>query len=158
MFCLGENMTRKSVVNDSDKIGSKLRRIRLERHMTLAELARDLGISSGYLSSLETGREKPTRDLLEKYAEIFALSFDEIDFTQSFVEGEIRSFRRLQKLLSFLRNEHFEEGRLTEDQQHQLDALNENLSPSGLLFVWSKERDEYVLADWTSYRDFAEKQ
>jgi transcriptional regulator with XRE-family HTH domain len=40
-----------------DEIGKKIRKLREEKNMHLADLAKKLGITSGYLSKLETGKK-----------------------------------------------------------------------------------------------------
>jgi transcriptional regulator with XRE-family HTH domain len=39
--------------------------------MSQAELAKELDISSAYLCQIESGKRKPTLDLIEKYAKLF---------------------------------------------------------------------------------------
>jgi transcriptional regulator with XRE-family HTH domain len=47
-----------------DKVGARLRRLRLQRRMTLTGVATTTGISKSTLSRLETGQRRPTLELL----------------------------------------------------------------------------------------------
>ncbi|RVT99442.1 XRE family transcriptional regulator [Rhodovarius crocodyli] len=60
--------------------GRKLRALRQERGVTLAELARALQVSSAYLSALEHGhRGRPSAGLVHQVNEFFGLIWDEGD-------------------------------------------------------------------------------
>jgi transcriptional regulator with XRE-family HTH domain len=61
-----------------DGIGSRLRAIRQERQLTLADLATETGISESTLSRLESGRRRPNLDLLLPVARALRVSLDEI--------------------------------------------------------------------------------
>ena len=48
-----------------------LRLLRVFNDMKAADLAKALGISAAYLSEIETGKKKPSTDIIEKYASVF---------------------------------------------------------------------------------------
>jgi transcriptional regulator with XRE-family HTH domain len=56
------------------EVGSRLRRARAERRITLTELAAETGISKSTLSRLETGRRKPSLELLLPIAQAHQVS------------------------------------------------------------------------------------
>lgn len=55
------------------EFGKCLRHIRLDRGILLKDMANTLGITSAYLSSIETGKRKPTKDLLLKISDAYCL-------------------------------------------------------------------------------------
>jgi len=52
-------------------IGEALRLIRVFHDKKLVELARELDISTSYLSEIENDKKRPNLALIEKYAEVF---------------------------------------------------------------------------------------
>jgi len=60
------------------EVGPRLRRLRERRGMTLTALAAQTGISKSTLSRLESGRRKPSLELLLPLAEIYHLPLDEL--------------------------------------------------------------------------------
>src|SRR5664279_4990587 len=61
------------------RIGGRLRRLRQERHLTQAEMARDLGISASYLTLLESNQRPVTVRVLLRLVERFHVDLK--DFT-----------------------------------------------------------------------------
>lgn len=62
---------------------NKLKSIRKEKGITLAELAEECGISAGYLSHLENGsRTHPSIEVMEKIAKALNKTIFEIFFNQ----------------------------------------------------------------------------
>jgi transcriptional regulator with XRE-family HTH domain len=61
-----------------DAVGSRLRRVRRQRGVTLAALSRATGISVSTLSRLESGRRKPSLELLLPIARAHQVSLDEL--------------------------------------------------------------------------------
>lgn len=60
--------------------GETIRRIRQERGITQKEMARGLGVSAAYLSSLESGkRGRPGFDFLQRVAGYLHIIWDEAD-------------------------------------------------------------------------------
>lgn len=52
-------------------LGKELRKVRLDRGITLFEMARQIGISTGMLSSIETGRKPAPTTFIDRLAEEF---------------------------------------------------------------------------------------
>lgn len=61
-----------------DRVGPRLRALRLERNATLTEIASATGISVSTLSRLESGRRKPTLELLLPLARAHQVALDEL--------------------------------------------------------------------------------
>ncbi len=61
-------------------IGEALRLIRVYHDKKLTHLARELKISPGFLSEVETNKRRPNLKLIEKYANIFNLEVSSIMF------------------------------------------------------------------------------
>ena len=59
-------------------VGPRLRELRQERDLTLAELAEGTGISVSTLSRLESGQRKPTLELLLPLARVHQVQLDEL--------------------------------------------------------------------------------
>ncbi|ORM37403.1 XRE family transcriptional regulator [Williamsia sp. 1135] len=59
-------------------VGPRLRALRREREITLAELAESTGISESTLSRLESGGRKPTLELLLPLAKAYGFPLDEL--------------------------------------------------------------------------------
>lgn len=53
-------------VIDHRDLGRRVRRIRRDRGLSLKALAMELGVSSGFLSLLESGKRRWTQDLWNK--------------------------------------------------------------------------------------------
>ena len=61
-----------------DGVGPRLRELRQERDLTLAELSEGTGISVSTLSRLESGQRKPTLELLLPLARVHQVQLDEL--------------------------------------------------------------------------------
>ena len=59
-------------------IGSKIRKLRLEKGITQIELAKKAGISNTYLSDIENERTNPSLKTLLKIAKALETNFDMI--------------------------------------------------------------------------------
>ncbi|MCB0965307.1 MAG: cupin domain-containing protein [Ilumatobacter sp.] len=59
-------------------VGARLRALRVERDVTLVELARQTGISKSTLSRLETGQRKPSLELLLPIARAHRVPLDDL--------------------------------------------------------------------------------
>ena len=61
-----------------ERVGPRLRQLRLERDATLADLSAETGISVSTLSRLESGGRKPTLELLLALAKAHGVALDEL--------------------------------------------------------------------------------
>ena len=61
-----------------DAVGPRLRTLRRQREITLAELAEGTGISVSTLSRLESGARRPTLELLLPLARAYGVTLDEL--------------------------------------------------------------------------------
>jgi transcriptional regulator with XRE-family HTH domain len=59
-------------------VGSRLKRARTQRRVTLTELAAETGISKSTLSRLETGQRRPSLELLLPIAQAHQVSLDKL--------------------------------------------------------------------------------
>ncbi|MBI2770219.1 MAG: helix-turn-helix transcriptional regulator [Burkholderiales bacterium] len=63
------------------EFGKQLRKLRLDLGITLAEMASRIGVSSGMLSSVETGRKPAPGDLVDRLASAYdAVAIDRDGF------------------------------------------------------------------------------
>jgi transcriptional regulator with XRE-family HTH domain len=80
------NETEISLVDDTSsaadtalgQVGPRLKRIRLQRKLTLTGLANTTGISKSTLSSLETGQRRPTLELMLALSEAYRVPLDDL--------------------------------------------------------------------------------
>ena len=61
-----------------DAVGPRLKRLRLRRDITLAELSAQTGISTSTLSRLEAGLRRPTLEQLLPLAQVHGVTLDEL--------------------------------------------------------------------------------
>ncbi|WP_020578766.1 helix-turn-helix domain-containing protein [Actinopolymorpha alba] len=61
-----------------DAVGPRLKRLRLRRDVTLAELSEQTGISASTLSRLEAGLRRPTLEQLLPLARVHGVTLDEL--------------------------------------------------------------------------------
>ena len=61
-----------------ERVGGRLRQLRLERDATLADLAAETGISVSTLSRLESGQRRPTLELLLPLARAHRVALDDL--------------------------------------------------------------------------------
>ncbi|MCX4674876.1 XRE family transcriptional regulator [Streptomyces sp. NBC_01433] len=61
-----------------DAVGSRLRALRRERGITLADLASTIGVSESTLSRLESGRRRPSLELLLPLARTYDVPLDDL--------------------------------------------------------------------------------
>jgi transcriptional regulator with XRE-family HTH domain len=83
-------------------LGEKIKKLRTARGYTQSAFARELGISPGYLSQLEMGLRKPSRDLVARMADTLGASLDYLlrDEKGAAVEGVP------EEIIEFFRSEH----------------------------------------------------
>lgn len=98
---------------------SKIKALRQKKGMTQYDLAKELNISQGSLSSYETGRTNIDNDMLIRFAKYFGVSVDEIlgidstkqretremSDTEYQLSGEIRNLseQEMKEVLDFVR-------------------------------------------------------
>ncbi len=73
------------------RVGPRLRQLRLERDATLADLARETGISVSTLSRLESGGRKPTLELLLPLARAHQVALDDLVDAPETADPRVRS-------------------------------------------------------------------
>ncbi len=61
-----------------DAIGPRVRKLRRDRRLTLKEVEAQTGLSLSTLSRLETGRRRPTLELLIPLARVLRVALDEL--------------------------------------------------------------------------------
>jgi transcriptional regulator with XRE-family HTH domain len=61
-----------------DQVGPRLKRLRLQRGVTLTSLAASTGISKSTLSRLETGQRRPSLELLLPLAQVYRVPLDDL--------------------------------------------------------------------------------
>lgn len=61
-----------------DQVGSRLKRLRSQRDITLTSLAAATGISKSTLSRLETGQRRPSLELLLPLAKVYNVPLDDL--------------------------------------------------------------------------------
>ncbi len=61
------------------RIGEKIRTLRKQQGLTLKELALALGFTShSYASEIETGKKRPSTEMIIKIADLFNVSVDQL--------------------------------------------------------------------------------
>ena len=68
------------------KFGKTVRKLRIDKGVTLKAMAETLGKTSAYLSAVETGRKNPPDRLVEQIAAYFNLPPDEAEGLQQAAE------------------------------------------------------------------------
>jgi transcriptional regulator with XRE-family HTH domain len=61
-----------------DAVGSRLKNLRMRRHVTLCDLAEETGISTSTLSRLEAGLRRPTLEQLLPLARAYGVTLDQL--------------------------------------------------------------------------------
>lgn len=87
-----------------NKDGEQIRRLRKANHMTQAELAKKLGVSSRALGNYERGDRGVSKEMLAKLADIFNLSIEQITCRDDDISIGSR-LRELRKGLGLTLNE-----------------------------------------------------
>ena len=59
------------------ELGIALRKIRLDKHELLREMAAKLNVSSAFLSAVETGKKRPPANFVNKISDLYDLSSSE---------------------------------------------------------------------------------
>ena len=64
--------------NESEKLGSNLKRIRTEKGISQGDIGRELKVSRGFISTIENGKTNPTLSTITKLAKVLGVSSDEL--------------------------------------------------------------------------------
>ena len=65
-------------MNLKQRLGLRIQELRIKNKMTQAELAEKAEIATKHQSCIETGKNYPSSDLVEKYAKIFRIDVSQI--------------------------------------------------------------------------------
>jgi transcriptional regulator with XRE-family HTH domain len=64
--------------SESTKLGLNLKKIRTKKNISQGDIARDLGVSRGFISTIENGKTNPTLSTISKLAKALSVSSDEL--------------------------------------------------------------------------------
>ena len=64
--------------NESAKLGLNLKRIRTKKEISQGDIARELGVSRGFVSTIENGKTNPTLSTITKIAKALNVSTNEL--------------------------------------------------------------------------------
>jgi len=64
--------------NESAKLGINLKRIRTKKGISQGDIGRELGVSRGFVSTIENGKTNPTLSTITKLAKALGVSSDEL--------------------------------------------------------------------------------
>jgi transcriptional regulator with XRE-family HTH domain len=70
--------TNPAIAAALDQVGTRLKRVRTQRGMTLTDVAEATGISKSTLSRLETGQRRPTLELLLALSQTYRVPLDDL--------------------------------------------------------------------------------
>ena len=62
----------------SKQLGKNLKRIRTEKDISQGDIARELDVSRGYISTIENGKTNPTLSTIAKIAKALGVTNDEL--------------------------------------------------------------------------------
>lgn len=71
-----EDTSAANIAATLDQVGARLKRLRLQRRMTLTGVAESTGISKSTLSRLEAGQRRPTLELLLELSHAYRVPLD----------------------------------------------------------------------------------
>ena len=64
--------------NESEKLGSNLKRIRTQKGISQGDIGRELKVSRGFISTIENGKTNPTLSTISKLAKALGISSSEL--------------------------------------------------------------------------------
>lgn len=84
-----------------ETFGEFIRKLRTEQNMTLTQLGAKIGVDSGALSKIETGKKRLDEKALPKLAKLFRLNLSEIkdEFFSELIANEIYENKCSEKVL-----------------------------------------------------------
>lgn len=122
-----------------DKIGNNIRSLRKANKMTLQELAKATGLSTGYISNIERNMSSPTLSNLQKICEVFDTSLgDLID-------------RTVQERIVIRRSERVKY--IEDEPDMKIDDVDFGIDYVNFLFVELKPLDDKRDEKWTHIYD-----
>ncbi|MCF7815877.1 MAG: helix-turn-helix domain-containing protein [Candidatus Pacebacteria bacterium] len=65
-------------MNESEKLGNNLKKIRTEKGLSQVDIARELCVSRGFVSNIESGKRNPTLSTLTRLATALGVSTNEL--------------------------------------------------------------------------------
>ena len=66
-------------MNDASKqLGANLKRIRIKKDISQGDIARELDVSRGYISTIENGKTNPTLSTIARIAKALGVTNDEL--------------------------------------------------------------------------------
>ena len=113
------------------EIGEKVKKLRIEKQMTLKNLSELTNMSSGYLSQLERGKTTVALDSLQKIAEVLGVDFTYFfDMSNTSSNELCKSYER--NMLFMEKNNYIEYGLSNNLDKMKLFAANDrDISPEG---------------------------
>ncbi|HED37627.1 MAG TPA: XRE family transcriptional regulator [Ignavibacteria bacterium] len=64
--------------SESRRLGENLKRIRTEKDISQGDIARELGVDRGFISTIENGKTNPTLATIAKLAKALNVSSDKL--------------------------------------------------------------------------------
>ncbi len=64
--------------DESTKLGLNLKKIRTKKGISQGDIARDLGLSRGFISTIENGKTNPTLSTIAKLAKALGVKVGEL--------------------------------------------------------------------------------
>ncbi len=64
--------------SESIRLGENLKRIRTEKNISQGDIAKELGVDRGFISTIENGKTNPTLATIAKLAKAIGVSSDEL--------------------------------------------------------------------------------
>jgi len=64
--------------SESQKLGDNLKRIRTEKDISQGDIARELGVDRGFISTIENGKTNPTLATITKLAKAVGVTTNEL--------------------------------------------------------------------------------
>jgi transcriptional regulator with XRE-family HTH domain len=64
--------------DESTKLGLNLKKIRTKKGITQGDIAKELGVSRGFISTIENGKTNPTLTTIAKLARVLDVSINEL--------------------------------------------------------------------------------
>lgn len=63
---------------ESAKLGLNLKRIRTKKGISQGDIAKELGVSRGFISTIENGKTNPTLSTIAKLAKMLGVKLEEL--------------------------------------------------------------------------------